>query len=176
MNTTEWGHFFFLANIASQRSKLYSSLSKHSLNRTLLIEVNIYYLVLCLCKGDTSGLNKNLDVISSSLRKSPGACMYPVSVEKKIIYYHNCCVCYVCGCSFMSACQSMCGGWKKILMNCFFPSSSLWLNLGLWAPETCLYLTISLLPDFFKGENMYYRHTFCTLWDIYLCQVSFSMN
>lgn len=84
MNTTEWGHFFFLANIASQRSKLYSSLSKHSLNRTLLIEVNIYYLVLCLCKGDTSGLNKNLDVISSSLRKSPGACMYPVSVEKKL--------------------------------------------------------------------------------------------
>lgn len=56
------------------------------MNRTLLIEVNIYYLVLCLCKDDTSGGNKDLDVISSSLRKSPGACMYPVSVEKNILY------------------------------------------------------------------------------------------
>lgn len=56
------------------------------MNRTLLIEVNIYYLVLCLCKGDTSGGNKDLDVISSSLRKSPGACMYPVFVEKNTLY------------------------------------------------------------------------------------------
>lgn len=147
MNTTEWGQFF-KGNIASQRSKWNSSLSKHSLNRTLIIEVNIYYLVLCLYEGDISGLNKDLDVISSSPSKLPGACMYPVSVKQIFIIITV--VYVICmgvhSCVHAIACLEV--GRKFSWIVSFLPALWDWTWVFRLHKSVFTYLTISLVPDF----------------------------